>query len=71
MATPKVPKDLRKLAKLYKAKGWEICPAGSGHAKWYSPVGDLVTTTASTPRNGYYMAKKTEKLLAIYEAAAA
>jgi hypothetical protein len=65
----KIPKDLKKIVKQYKAKGWTIESSGSGHAKWTSPVGDLVTTTSSTPSNGGLVAKKTATILRRYEKA--
>jgi hypothetical protein len=71
MAAPKVPRDLRKLVKAYKAKGWQILPAGSGHVKWTSPTGEFVTTTSSSPRNPHGALKQTMRHLAHYEKAVA
>ena len=61
----RVPKDLRRIAKQYKRQGWEINPAGSGHAKWHCPdCGEVVTTTSSSPSNGHTVAKATTRILA-------
>jgi hypothetical protein len=59
----RIPKDLRSIAKQYKANGWTIRPAGSGHAKWHCPSGHFVTTTSSSP-HGNRVAKETASILA-------
>jgi hypothetical protein len=71
MASSKLPKDLRALAKRYLAKGWTLKAAGSGHAKWLDPTGRCVTTTSQTPSNAWRVAKETAAILNRYEMAAA
>lgn len=47
----KIPKDLKPLARQARRNGWRITYAGSGHIRWHSPGGHIITTS-STPRGG-------------------
>lgn len=46
----KIPHDLAKPARAARRQGWEIVPGGSGHLRWHSPSG-LVITTSHSPSN--------------------
>jgi hypothetical protein len=51
----KIPRDFRVLAKRARAAGWTITALGSGHLRWRSPSGQVVTSSESpSDRRAYH-----------------
>lgn len=48
----KIPRELRRLAKLALAQGWEIERTGNDHLRWKAPDGKGIVISASTPARG-------------------
>ena len=64
---PRLAKELRPLAKRYKAKGWRLEPTGGGHIKWIAPNGHVVYS-ASTPSDWRGVLDLTARLKRVEEA---
>ena len=66
----KMPKDLKKIAANYKAKGWRIEPATNGHAKWFAPDGKTIVVSSGSPSGQKFLQshvallERTEKAMA-------
>ncbi|MBB4931350.1 hypothetical protein F4561_002170 [Lipingzhangella halophila] len=46
---PRMPRELRKFARLARARRWRIEVKGSGHLAWIPPCGRGTVFTSSTP----------------------
>lgn len=45
----RIPKELKKILKEARRQGWEVVERKTNHLAWYSPDGESIVHTASSP----------------------